>query len=108
VEDAITSDCQRWAFEVHPEICFWALAGQHPMVHNKRTGAGTSERLDLLRTVFHDIQRYLRNRPPGVGKDDLLDAAAAAWTAIRLHKGEALRVCTPERDEKGLALTICY
>jgi predicted RNase H-like nuclease len=25
VDDAITSDCQRWAFEVHPEVSFWAL-----------------------------------------------------------------------------------
>jgi predicted RNase H-like nuclease len=108
VEDAIMPDCQRWAFEVHPEICFWALAGRHPMVHNKKTEAGKSERLGLLRTVFPDIQRYLPSRPPGVGKDDLLDAAVAAWTALRLNKGEALHVCTPERDEEGLELTIWY
>ena len=25
VDDAITPECQQWAFEVHPEVCFWAL-----------------------------------------------------------------------------------
>ena len=45
---------------------------------------------------------------PGVGKDDLLDAAAAAWTALRRHRGEAICVSTSERDEKGLAATIYY
>jgi predicted RNase H-like nuclease len=93
---------------VHPEVCFWALAGRRSMVHNKKTDAGVTERLDLLRTVFPDIQRHLSNRPSGVGKDDFLDAAVAAWTALRMHRGEASHVCTPERDEKGLALSIWY
>jgi predicted RNase H-like nuclease len=30
VDDAMTPDCQQWAFEVHPEVCFSALNGQHP------------------------------------------------------------------------------
>ena len=37
-----------------------------------------------------------------------MDAAAAAWTALRRHDGEAVCVCTPERDEKGLSLAIFY
>ena len=100
VDDAITSDCQRWALEVHPEVCFWALAGERPMAHGKKTKAGVEERLDLLRCVFPAIERYLQNRPPGVGRDDLLDAAVAAWTALRICNGEARRVCEPERDAK--------
>jgi predicted RNase H-like nuclease len=63
VDDAITADCQRWAFEVHPEVCFWALAGERPMAHGKKTKAGVSERLDLLRPVFPDIEHFLQNRP---------------------------------------------
>jgi predicted RNase H-like nuclease len=108
VDDAITPKTQHWAFEVHPEVCFWALNGQRPMMHNKKTEAGRNERLALLRVEFPDIDRHLANRPPGVGKDDLLDAAAAAWTALRRHRGEAQCVCTPERDEKGLAVSMCY
>jgi len=108
VDDAITSECQRWAFEVHPEVCFWALAGERPMAHGKKTKAGVSERLDLLRPVFPDIERFLQNRPAKVGRDDLLDSAVAAWTAIRICKGEARSVCEPERDAKGLEATIWY
>lgn len=108
VDDAITPDCQEWAFEVHPEVCFWALAAQHPMTNSKKTEAGVSERLNLLRNVFPGIERHLASRPPNVGKDDLLDAAAAAWTALRRLRGEAACVCTPERDERGLECAIWY
>ena len=46
VDDAITSDCQEWAFEVHPEVCFWALNQQSPMKHSKKTEAGRNDRLN--------------------------------------------------------------
>jgi predicted RNase H-like nuclease len=108
VDDAITPDCQRWAFEVHPEVCFWALAGERPMAHGKKTKAGVSERLALLRRVFPEIEIHLANRPARVGADDLLDAAAAAWSALRLHNAEALPVCTLERDAKDLSVAIWY
>lgn len=78
------------------------------MTHNKKTEAGLSERLDLLRTVFPEIQRHLLNRPLGVRKDDFVDAAVAAWTALRLQRGTASHVCRPERDDKGLELSIWY
>jgi predicted RNase H-like nuclease len=108
VDDAITPECQRWAFEVHPEVCFWALAGRRPMAHRKKIPAGVDERVALLLTAFPDIERHLLHRPSGVGKDDLLDAAVAAWTALRLHRGEARQVCEPEHDGRGLAAGIWY
>jgi len=108
VDDAITSDCQCWAFEVHPEVCFWALNQRHPMKHNKKTKEGATERIAVLRRVFPEIETHLANRRARVGADDLLDAAAAAWTALRWHRNEAECVCTPEHDEKGLAVTIYY
>jgi predicted RNase H-like nuclease len=58
--------------------------------------------------MFSDIERHLQNRLPNVAKDDVLDAAVAAWTALRICKGEARRVCEPERDDKGLIGTIWY
>ena len=71
-------ECQHWAFEVHPEVCFWALNEERSMTHNKKTDPGRNDRLNHLRTVFPDIQRHLLTPLPGVEKDDLLDAAAAA------------------------------
>jgi predicted RNase H-like nuclease len=108
VDDAITPGTQQWASEVHPEVYFWALNQQRPMAHNKKTKEGAADRVALLRPVFPDIEGHHANRPTGVAKDDLLDAAAAAWTALRRHLGEAKCVCTPERDEKGLEVTIYY
>jgi predicted RNase H-like nuclease len=108
VDDAITPDCQRWAFEVHPEVCFWALNQHRPMAHNKKTKEGAAERIVLLRRGFAEIETHLANRPRAVGADDLLDAAAAAWTALRCHRDEVESVCTPELDDRGLATTIYY
>jgi predicted RNase H-like nuclease len=108
VDDAITSDCQRWALEVHPEVCFWALNHRSPMKHNKKTPEGAAERIAVLRPVFPEIEQHLANRPTRVGADDMLDAAAAAWTALRWHRHEAECVCTPERDETGLETTIRF
>jgi predicted RNase H-like nuclease len=108
VDDAVTAVRQQWVFEVHPEISFWALNDRAPMRHNKKSGEGAAERLTLLWTVFPDIDRHLINRPSGVGKDDLLDAAVAAWTALRIHNSEARQVCEPERDERGLTASIWY
>ena len=108
VDDAITPECQHWAFEVHPEVCFWALNKRRPMTHNKKTKDGASERIAVLRPIFPEIERHLSIRAPRVGADDLLDAASAAWTALRWHRDEVDRVCTPERDETGLETTIYF
>ena len=109
VEDAITPETQVWAFEVHPEVCFWALAGEHPINDNKKTGKGQQVRSNILRAEFPDIDRHLAARPKGVGKDDLLDASAAAWTALRHWEGKA--ICLPPKpqtDKKRLEVCIRY
>lgn len=61
VDDAITPERQKWLFEVHPEVSFWALAGQRSMAHRKKTTTGASERLELPRPLFPDIERHLLN-----------------------------------------------
>jgi predicted RNase H-like nuclease len=108
VDDSITSGCQCWAFEVHPEVCFWALNQRRPMRHNKKTKEGIAERIAVLRGAFPEMEKHLASRPRRVGADDLLDAGAAAWTALRCHRNEAKCVCLPEHDERGLATTIWY
>ncbi len=108
VDDAITTDSQRWTFEVHPEVCFRALNQRRPMKHNKKTKEGAAERLALLRRVFPQIETHLANRPRGAGADDLMDAAVAAWTALRWNRHEAECVCSPEVDDVGLSVRIYY
>lgn len=108
VDDAMTPGCQKWVFEVHPEVSFWALAGRRSIAHGKKTKVGVNERLDLLRPVFPDLERHLQNRPPNLGKDDLLDAAVAAWTALRIYRSEAQRVGESDWDGRGLEMAIWY
>jgi predicted RNase H-like nuclease len=74
----------------------------------KKSKSGRLERLTILREVFLGIDVHVEQRPVGVGVDDLLDAAAAAWTAIRRWQGVAVRMHEAERDERGLLTTIHY
>lgn len=107
VDDAITPVSQEWAFEVHPEVCFWALAG-HPIEPNKKTEKGRDERLKFLRPEFPRIDDHLLKDRQGAGKDDLLDACVAAWTALRHYNKKATCVCEPQHDERGLEACIRY
>jgi predicted RNase H-like nuclease len=92
--------------EVHPETSFAALAGS-PCVYPKRTAHGVAERLDRLRPHLPAIGALLATRPAGVPADDVLDAAAAAWTARRIARGTAEWLGdTDARDGCGLRLTI--
>jgi predicted RNase H-like nuclease len=74
--------------EVHPEVSFWAMAGRH-LPDPKKTWAGMHDRLDILR--LHGIELPAADLGPAgsVPPDDLIDAAAAAWTAARVAAGTA-------------------
>ena len=109
VDALMTPELQETVREVHPEICFWALAG-HPMEHSKRTPRGKNERLEGLAPEFPGLRDSLQSlRLPGVGQDDILDAYAAAWTAIRILNSQAKRIPEePGTDEEGLRMEIWY
>ena len=74
--------------EVHPEVSFWRMAGRH-LRQPKKTWAGMHDRLDILNA--QDILLPDSDLGPAgsVPPDDLIDAAAAAWTAGRIAAGTA-------------------
>ena len=82
----LNSPCRGLVREVHPEICFWALNQEQPIIPNKRTPQGRLARCGVLQNiepqtpaiVNNAMRRYLRK---DVAKDDILDALAAAVTA---------------------------
>ena len=76
--------------EVHPELAFAAMTGA-PMV-SKQTWHGVMRRRHALAEAGIEIPSELGDagRVPVV---DILDAAAAAWTAARIAAGVAL--CLP-------------
>jgi predicted RNase H-like nuclease len=108
IDEVMMPGTQQWAFEVHPEVCFWAINNQRPMKNRKRSREGKTERLNVLLPIFPDIEDLSQPNLSGVGVDDILDAAAAAWTAIRLWQGAANSVCQPEFDELELRASIHY
>lgn len=102
--------------EVHPELCFWGLNRRRPMMHRKSDAAGVAERLELLAgllpwadSIFEGtLKKYRRS---SVQRDDILDAMAAAATAIPVHPslGDMLSVPhEPERDSRGLPMEMLY
>ena len=97
------------AAEVHPESSFVRLAGE-PMSVSKRQPAGEEERLEVLAEVFPNIAEVAVSTPPPgpprPGLDDLLDAAAAAWTARRIVAGDADCLGAGEHDETGYPMHI--
>jgi hypothetical protein len=87
------------------------LRSQAPFLDPTRSNKnkeGAAESVVLLCRVLPQVETHLASRPRAFGADDLLDAAAAAWSALRLHNAEVLPVCTPERDGKDLSVAIWY
>jgi predicted RNase H-like nuclease len=69
--------------EVHPEVSFRALAGEP--LPSKHTWSGFHRRRSLLARAGIELPDDL----PGAPLVDVLDAAAAAWSAGRYARGEA-------------------
>ncbi|MEU8003846.1 DUF429 domain-containing protein [Catellatospora sp. NPDC049111] len=87
---------RRRVVEVHPELSFAAMAGT-PLAESKTTWAGAERRRALLAAegVLPVGDLGAAGRKAGV--DDVLDAAAAAWSARRVLAGTAL--CRPEEPQ---------
>lgn len=103
-------------YEIHPELCFAALKGEgerlKPMPHPKKSLQGATERLALVEDFFGQGSfAAIRKRHAAsiVSDDDILDAMAAAWTAIRIAAGSA-KSCPPdpEVDACGLRMAMWY
>ena len=114
VDALMTPELQSRVLEVHPELAFWVLNGgrEVPLPKKVRSAAsapGIDLRRDLLRTAGMpvddlDVTAYPRR---DVGPDDVVDACALAWSALRLLRGEALTLpADPPRDVRGLRMEI--
>ena len=109
VDQLMNPEVQETVREIHPELCFYGLTG-YPMRHNKKSTEGRAERLGALQDHFSDIARALGVFPRSqVASDDVLDAYAAAWTALRIAENAAKRIPPhPPIDAKGLRMEMWY
>jgi len=106
VDRLVRHDPPATAVEVHPELSFAEMAGA-PLRHAKSTWAGAATRLRLLADAGIHLPDNLGVAAEKVGVDDVLDAAAAAWTAMRVQAGAARSLPQPpERFSDGIACAI--
>lgn len=94
LEVAASAEDER-VFEVHPEVSFRAMKGSD-LTAPKKSWNGAMERRELLHQVGIDIPNYI-DHAGRAGLDDVLDAAAAAWSANRILTGTAERL--PDEPE---------
>jgi predicted RNase H-like nuclease len=95
--------------EVHPELSFLHLNGGKPMEHSKKTAQGRAERERLVTAFFGAGCGAAQASLPRTGwaRDDLLDAFAALWTALRVASGTSTGIPgAPARDRTGLRMQI--
>ena len=94
-------------FEVHPEAAFWAMTGETTALASKKSWAGLHARLDALRGEGIALPASMGDAGR-VPIDDVVDAAAAAWSARRIACGRATRFPAQpiQTDASGRALAI--
>jgi predicted RNase H-like nuclease len=91
-------------YEVHPELAFAAMAGA-PLPDSKHTPAGLAVRRELLAAAGITLPA----RVAGAAADDLLDAAAVAWSARRIAAGQAVILAgPPQRADDGARIAVRY
>jgi predicted RNase H-like nuclease len=92
--------------EVHPELAFLAMAGEP--LESKKTWNGFWTRARLLREHGIDVPERLEV-VAGAIPDDVLDAAAVAWSADRSTRGEAVSLPPePQTGPNGERIAIWY
>jgi len=114
VDAAMTPVLQDRVHEEHPEVCFWAMNGQVPLLHAKKTkgrpsSQGIAFREDLLRQAGFPLASLApaTYRRADVGVDELIDACASAWSARRSLEGRSVSFpADPPRDARGLRMAI--
>lgn len=83
---------QRTVYAVHPELCFFQLAGDRALVHAKRSKDGLAERTALLVARVAGVDRALAEPVKGATDAQVLDALAALWTSRRIAARAAARI----------------
>ena len=91
--------------EVHPEVSFARMAGA-PLVDSKTTWAGAERRRELLNEAGIRFVGHLGDAGRAARVDDVLDAAAAAWSARRVAVGRAISLPDPPEMFGGLTCAI--
>jgi predicted RNase H-like nuclease len=91
--------------EVHPEVSFRAMNAERPL-RRKKSAGGALERTSLLRRNGIELAGVLAAASAPL--DDVLDAAAAAWSAHRIASGTAHTLPDPPELAGDRRVAIWY
>lgn len=99
-------------YEMHPELCFWALNNKKEMAYSKKKLEGFEERVKTLSTYYLQcgaiIDEALASyRRKDVAKDDILDALVGAVTARNSQPLKTMPAI-PDIDIEGIKMAIVY
>ncbi|HEX4863554.1 MAG TPA: DUF429 domain-containing protein [Acidimicrobiales bacterium] len=100
---------QRMVWEVNPELAFREMNDGDNLIYGRRTQLGRKERITLLERKLPGSERALRERPPRVREEKLVDALADLWTARRICAHAITRSADPPVwDEEGVRMDIVF
>lgn len=104
--EALHDEARLPLYEVHPELSFHEM-GLLAADGKKKSWRGQRARLRILAGHGIDIPEDLGRAVAAVPADDVLDAAAAAWSAHRIAGGVAFSLPDPPQvDARGRPLAI--
>lgn len=92
-------------YEVHPEVTFAQMA-RGPLAYAKRSWAGAEQRRMLLAREGLFLAGTLGDAGGRAGVDDVLDAAAVAWSAARVATRDAHPIPEPPELLGGVPAAI--
>ncbi len=100
---------QRVVYEGTPELSFYQLNAEKPLLYSKHSIEGREERWSLLIKRINGIERVLDAQLKGVSTEHLTDAAMLLVTARRVLAHAAKRIPVhPEWDSEGLRMELVY
>jgi predicted RNase H-like nuclease len=100
---------QRTVYEGTPELSFFQLNGEQPLLYSKHTIEGREERWSLLTKRINGIERVLDAQIKGVSGEHLTDASMLLVTARRVLAHAAKRIpLHPEWDSEGLRMELVF
>ena len=98
--------------EVHPELCFWALNHRVHMTKSKGEDLGFNERMRVLKAWLPEVESIVTEiqgeKISGVRRDDIVDALAAAITALADPSTQRTLPRNPPRDDCELPMEMVY
>jgi predicted RNase H-like nuclease len=113
IDELIVPDDQSRIFESHPELAFWKMNGETPLLLAKKAKvSGRPEGLELRKLLLRKNGipvDSLREKYPrrDVGADDLIDACACTFVAWRILNSQSIRFqANPPLNARGLRMEI--